>query len=85
MGAQVRQERGEYRGRQGAKRKEERGEETQGKTGEESEEEGGQRRSDGTKERRHKGTVLLFRASNIQYNQLLFHHPSGPHDNCPGF
>lgn len=37
-------------------------------------------------ERGHRGTGLLSLARNIQYNQLLlFHHQSGPHDNCPGF
>lgn len=85
MGAQVRRERGEYRGRQGAKERRREERKLKGRQERRVKKKGGQRRSDGTKERRHKGTVLLFRASNIQYNQLLFHHPSGPHDNCPGF
>lgn len=77
MGAQVRRERGEYRGRQGAKRKEERGEKTQGKTGEESEEEGGdkggvmvQRRED-TKEQCYFFVPVTFSTINCCFTIRL--------------
>lgn len=75
---------GEVRGgrdRAKEKRRHEGGEERRERRGGGTKEGRGKRREQG----RHKGTVLLLLARNTRYNQLLFQHQSGPHDNCPGF